>query len=131
MFHIFTRTMGPEGFGRPYNIGYCETEEQAREYCHHAGEWEKGWTWTRKGWRGPKGRAFEYADVGTRYTGQKLRASWPLITYRVDGQPQRALGLADLDLDGATVVTRGDKVWRRDGDTWRETKARKHREAVQ
>jgi hypothetical protein len=130
MIQIFTRTMGRDGFGRPQNIGYCETVEQAREYCDHAGEWEGGWRFTRAGWRGPNGRAFEFRDVGTRYTGQKLRADWPLIAYRVDGQPQRALGLADLDLEGAKVVTRGAKVWIRDGETWRETKAKKYQAAA-
>jgi hypothetical protein len=127
MFQIFTRTMSSDGWGRPYNIGHCETVEQAREYCAHAGEWESGWRYhPGKGWRGPAGRAYEFQDVGTRYTGQKLRADWSLICYRVDGQPQRALGLADLDLAGASVVTRGDKTWVfRDG-VWRETKAKKY-----
>ena len=130
MIQIFTRTMSREGFGRPYNIGHCETVEQAREYCAHAGEWESGWQYhPGKGWRGPSGRAYEFTDAGSRYTGQKVRADWPLIAYSVDGQPQRALGFSDLDLDGAQVVRRGGKAWILRNGAWRETKAAKYLES--
>ena len=126
MIQIFTRTMTPAGFGRQQIAGHCETVEQAREYCRHAGEWESGWVFGRSGWRGPNGRAYEFSDVGWAYKGQKLRADWSPLVYDVDGLEVRAMGFADLGLTGSEIVRRGSKVWICRDEVWRETKAKKY-----